>query len=85
MNKNKKKNEKYTKAEQNLLKESKKLIKELVIQLRIQLDDKKKEHNIYALPIIQNNVPQIKPGVYNGIGTLKTTCTGCRERLFAPM
>ena len=80
----KKKQHNYTPEEKNLLKESEDLIKELIIQLKIQLEGKKNP-NVYALPNIPKNVPHIKQGVYNGIGSMKTSCTGCKERLFAPL
>ena len=78
----KKKNNNYTAEELKLLKESEDLIKELINQLKIQMNPSEFTPNKYSLPNEPKHVPQIVSGVYNGIGSIKTTCTGCRQRLF---
>lgn len=73
-NKNKKlptEEEEDFKNPKKIIKESEKVIKELVNELKDCLN-----YNI-TKKIVYN-----KPGVYTGTGSIKSTCTACRQRLW---
>ena len=55
----------------DIIKESEIIINELVKELKECMDQKKNKQIFYK-----------KPSVYTGTGSVKSTCTACRQRLW---